>query len=64
LGATMATAIFGGLTPYGAQLLVERSGWPTAPGVMIAVVAAVVLPVMLLMRETAPNVTRSRSASS
>jgi len=64
LGATMATAIFGGLTPYGAQLLVERSGWPTAPGIMIAVVAAVVLPVMLLMRETAPNVTQSRSASS
>ena len=27
LGATMATAIFGGLTPYGAQWLVERTGW-------------------------------------
>ena len=39
LGATMATAIFGGLTPYGAQWLVERTGWATAPGIMIALVA-------------------------
>jgi MHS family proline/betaine transporter-like MFS transporter len=54
LGATMATAIFGGLTPYVAQLLVERTGWPTAPGIMIAAVGLCVLPVMWLMRETAP----------
>ena len=64
LGATMATAIFGGLTPYAAQLLVERTGWATAPGIMIAVVALCVLPVMLLMSETAPSARRSRSASS
>jgi MHS family proline/betaine transporter-like MFS transporter len=65
LGATMATAIFGGLTPYGAQLLVERSGWGPAPGAMIALVALAVLPVMLAMRETAPAIARpSRSASS
>jgi MHS family proline/betaine transporter-like MFS transporter len=62
LGATMATAIFGGLTPYAAQLLVERTGWSTAPGIMIAAVALCVLPVMLWMRETAPNVIRSPSA--
>jgi MHS family proline/betaine transporter-like MFS transporter len=55
LGATMATAIFGGLTPYVAQLLVERTGWPTAPGIMIAAVGLCVLPVMWLMRETAPR---------
>jgi MFS transporter, MHS family, proline/betaine transporter len=55
LGATMATAIFGGLTPYGAQWLVERTGWATAPGIMIAAVALVVLPVLLAMRETAPR---------
>jgi MHS family proline/betaine transporter-like MFS transporter len=55
LGATMATAIFGGLTPYAAQLLVERTGWPTAPGIMIAVVAAAVLPVFLMMKETRPR---------
>jgi len=54
LGATMATAIFGGLTPYAAQLLVERSGWGPAPGAMIALVAVCVLPVFLWMRETAP----------
>ena len=64
LGATMATAIFGGLTPYAAQLLVERSGWAAAPGAMIALVALAVLPVFLLMKETAPSASRSRSASS
>jgi MHS family proline/betaine transporter-like MFS transporter len=60
----MATAIFGGLTPYVAQLLVERSGWPMAPGAMIAAVALCVLPIFLTMRETAPSAIRSRSASS
>ncbi len=64
LGATMATAIFGGLTPFGAQWLVERTGWATAPGIMIALVAVAVMPVLLTMRETAPNVIRSRSGSS
>jgi MHS family proline/betaine transporter-like MFS transporter len=54
LGATMATAIFGGLTPYVAQLLVERTGWQSAPGIMIAAVALAVLPIMLLIKETAP----------
>ena len=51
----MATAIFGGLTPYAAQWLVERTGWTTAPGIMIALVALGVLPVFLAMRETAPR---------
>jgi MHS family proline/betaine transporter-like MFS transporter len=55
LGATMATAIFGGLTPYVAQLLIERTGWTIAPGAMIAVVSVAVLPVFILMRETAPK---------
>jgi MHS family proline/betaine transporter-like MFS transporter len=55
LGATMATAVFGGLTPYAAQLLVERTGWSTAPGIMIAIVAVAVLPVFLTMGETAPR---------
>ena len=59
LGATMATALFGGLTPYAAQLLVERMHWPSAPGVMIALVAIAVLPVLLTMRETAPAMNRS-----
>lgn len=54
LGATVATAIFGGLTPYVAQLLVDRTGWPIVPGAMIALVALGVLPVFVSMRETAP----------
>jgi MHS family proline/betaine transporter-like MFS transporter len=62
LGATMATAIFGGLTPYVAQLLIERTGWSMAPGAMIALVALCVLPVFVLMRETAPIALQSRSA--
>jgi MHS family proline/betaine transporter-like MFS transporter len=55
LGATMATAIFGGFTPYLSQLLLDRTSWPAVPGVMIAVVALGVLPVLLMMRETAPK---------
>jgi len=54
LGYTLATAIFGGLTPWVAQWLLERTGWPQVPGVMIAVVALAVLPVFWTMRETAP----------
>jgi MHS family proline/betaine transporter-like MFS transporter len=68
LGATMATAIFGGLTPLAAQLLVERTGWTIAPGAMIALVALCVLPVLVKLRETAPaqppSARPSRSASS
>lgn len=55
LGATMATALFGGLTPYGAQLLVERTGLAIAPGIMIAAVAILVLPVFLTIKETTPG---------
>jgi MHS family proline/betaine transporter-like MFS transporter len=55
LGATMATAVFGGFTPYLSQLLLDRTGWPSVPGLMIAAVALAVLPVFLTMRETAPG---------
>jgi MHS family proline/betaine transporter-like MFS transporter len=54
LGYTLATAIFGGLTPWAAQWLLERTGAPEVPGIMIAVVAVAVLPVFVTMRETAP----------
>lgn len=54
-GATGATAIFGGFTPYLAQRLIGESGWPGMPGLMIAVVALCVLPLFLRMRETAPG---------
>jgi len=55
LGATSATAIFGGLTPYMAQLLTERTGQAMIPGVMIALVALCVLPVLLALPETLPG---------
>ncbi|MES2492503.1 MAG: MFS transporter [Pseudomonadota bacterium] len=54
-GVTSATAIFGGLTPWIAQLLLERGGWSPVPGAMIAVVACAVLPVVVMMPETAPR---------
>jgi MHS family proline/betaine transporter-like MFS transporter len=52
-GATAATAVFGGLTPYLAQLLIDRTGWTLAPGAMIACVALAVLRVFLFAPETA-----------
>ena len=55
LGYTVATAIFGGLTPFVAQKLVAASHFPAVPGIMIAVVACAALPVFALMRETAPR---------
>jgi MFS transporter, MHS family, proline/betaine transporter len=55
LGATSATAIFGGLTPYVAQILTERTGWTLVPGAMIAVVAVCVLPILITLPETAPR---------
>ncbi|MEA1648602.1 MFS transporter [Nitrospirillum sp. BR 11164] len=55
LGATGATALFGGLTPFIAHALVSRTAWLFVPGVMIALVALLVLPVLTRMRETAPG---------
>lgn len=57
LSATMATAVFGGLTPYLAQVLVGATGRSEVPGWMIALVALGVLPVFLRMRETRPRAT-------
>jgi MHS family proline/betaine transporter-like MFS transporter len=54
-GVTSATAVFGGLAPFIAQLLVQRTGWASVPGVMIAIVACCVLPVLLTMPETAKH---------
>jgi MHS family proline/betaine transporter-like MFS transporter len=55
LGVTMATAVFGGATPWLAQWWVERSGWAAAPGAMIALVAVLVLPVLWTLPETVPK---------
>ncbi|MFK2904400.1 MFS transporter [Dyella ginsengisoli] len=60
LGVTVATALFGGLTPFLAELLVQRTGWTALPGAMIAAVALAVLPVLLTMPETCPAVARRR----
>jgi MHS family proline/betaine transporter-like MFS transporter len=54
VGATTATAVFGGLTPYLAQLLLQRTAWAPVPGAMIAIVALGVLPLLLTMPETLP----------
>ena len=57
-GATGATAIFGGLTPWLATILLARTGSPMVPGAMIAIVALCVLPVLATMCETRPTVGR------
>jgi MHS family proline/betaine transporter-like MFS transporter len=56
LSATLATAIFGGATPYLAQLLTDRTGSPLMPGIMIAVVALAVLPILLGLPRRGPGV--------
>jgi MHS family proline/betaine transporter-like MFS transporter len=55
LGATTATAIFGGITPYFAQILTDRTGSPIIPGAMIAIVALCVLPLLIKLPETEPG---------
>jgi MHS family proline/betaine transporter-like MFS transporter len=54
LGVTSATAVFGGLSPWAAHALIAATGAAWAPGAMIALVALAVVPVLLLMPETAP----------
>lgn len=55
LGVTSATAIFGGLAPYVAHRLIAWTGSPLMPGLMIAVVALGLLPVLVRMNETRPG---------
>jgi len=64
LGVTMATAIFGGLTPFLAVLLVKLTGWTSIPGAMIALVALAVLPVFVRMPETRPQRDAASSSAS
>ena len=63
IGATGATAIFGGFTPWLAQIGVEASGQPGLPGAMIALVALAVLPIVWRMPETAPAVRRRQHSA-
>ncbi|MEU3933281.1 MFS transporter [Streptomyces sp. NPDC029044] len=62
LGATAATAIFGGLTPYAAQALIDSTGWALVPGAMVAVIALAVVPVLRRLPETAPDARPLRPA--
>jgi MHS family proline/betaine transporter-like MFS transporter len=55
LGATSATALFGGLTPLLAQWAIGQSGSAAAPGIMIAIVALACLPLLLALPETRPD---------
>lgn len=55
LGATAATAVFGGIAPYLAQVLTGLSRSPAMPGLMIAIVGIGILPVLLRMPETRPS---------
>lgn len=62
LGFTLATAIFGGAAPYAAQLLTQQTGSPLVPGIMIAVVALCVLPILVALPETAPAKARYKKS--
>ncbi|MFJ8931507.1 MFS transporter [Streptomyces sp. NPDC102364] len=53
--ATVATTIFGGLTPYASQALVTSTGWNFVPGLLVAGVALLALPVLWRLPETAPS---------
>lgn len=62
LGTTAATAVFGGMTPWLAQTLINHCGSHLTPGLIITLVALGVLPVFLRMPETAPGKRRHASA--
>jgi MHS family proline/betaine transporter-like MFS transporter len=53
IGYNLATAIFGGLSPLIATVLLQATGWKLAPAAYSAVIALAVLPVLLTLRETA-----------
>ncbi|GAA4048835.1 MFS transporter [Nonomuraea soli] len=53
LGYTMATAAFGGLSPFVADLLIKVTGWDLSPGLLVVVVAIGLLPVLVRLPETA-----------
>jgi MHS family proline/betaine transporter-like MFS transporter len=53
LGATAATAVFGGIAPYAAEFLTHATGWSMMPGALVAAVALATLPVLARMPETA-----------
>jgi MHS family proline/betaine transporter-like MFS transporter len=52
-GNALATAVFGGLTPYASQALIQATGCKLAPGMQVAIIAVAVIPVLWSMPETA-----------
>ncbi len=53
VGYNIATAVFGGLSPLVATLLIRLTGWDPAPGLMLAIVALAAVPIVLGLPETA-----------
>ncbi len=53
LGFTLATAVFGGLSPLVADLLIRVTGWRLSPALLVMAVAAAILPVLRGLPETA-----------
>jgi MFS transporter, MHS family, proline/betaine transporter len=53
IGFNVSTSIFGGFTPLIATGLIQLTGWKPAPGVYLAVVCLVLLPLVRKTRETA-----------
>ncbi len=53
IGYNTATAVFGGLSPLVATILIEVSGWKLAAAFYVTVIALLVLPVLWVMPETA-----------
>jgi MHS family proline/betaine transporter-like MFS transporter len=53
LGYTMATAAFGGLSPFLADLLIRWTGWRLSPGLLVMAVAVAIVPVLVRLPETA-----------
>jgi MFS transporter, MHS family, proline/betaine transporter len=62
LGNTSSTVVFGGLAPVIAQIFLERTGWSSSPGLLIALTALAVLPVFWSMPETSPRFQGPHSA--
>jgi MHS family proline/betaine transporter-like MFS transporter len=50
---TVATTIFGGLTPYASQALLDAGGPELVPGLLVTAVALAVLPALRRLPETA-----------
>lgn len=63
LGASAATALFGGVTPYVSQRLLDYTGRHDVPGLLIAGVAVAVMPALLWAAETRPKRLKTFSAT-